>query len=85
MSRRTREQDQIPTEFHLNGAPEFPELPDEFNRFPRKAKVREDRSRLRKIMLLLAAAGLMILGILAPLHPDGKPAEAEAVPVPGRE
>ncbi|MBR4906097.1 MAG: hypothetical protein IKZ44_04510 [Clostridia bacterium] len=79
MRESVHELNRIPTEFHENGAPEQPELPDEFNRFPRPAKAKEDRSRLRKIMLLLAAAGLVILGVFAPLHPDPRPAEAETV------
>ena len=79
MRESVHELNRIPTEFHENGAPEFPELPDEFNRFPRPAKAKEDRSRLRKIMLLLAVAGLVTLGIFAPLLPENNPAEAEAV------
>ena len=35
MSRRVHELNQIPTEFHEDGAPELPLLPDEFNRFPK--------------------------------------------------
>ena len=80
MRESVHELNRIPTEFHENGAPELPELPDEFNRFPRKAKAGKNRSRLRRIMLLLAAAGLVILGVFAPLQPDHDPAEAEAAP-----
>jgi len=79
MRQSVHELNRIPTEFHENGAPELLELPDEFNRFPRPAKAKEDRSRLRKIMLILAAAGLVILGVFAPLSPENRPAEAEAV------
>ncbi len=80
MRESVHELNRIPQEFQENSAPEFPELPDEFNRFPRKAKARKDLSRLRRIMLLLAVAGLLPLGILAPLHPKNRPAEAEAAP-----
>lgn len=79
MRENVHELNRIPTEFHENGAPELPELPDEFNRFPRSAKAKEDRSRLRRIMLLLAVAGLVTLGIFASLLPENNPAEAEAV------
>ena len=79
MRESVHELNRIPTEYHEDGAPELPELPDEFNRFPRKAKAKEDRSRLRKVMLYLAVAGLVTLGVFAPLHPDNRPAEAEAV------
>ena len=80
MRESVHELNRIPREFQENGAPEFPELPDEFNRFPRRPKPQKDRSRLRKIMLLLAVAGLVTLGIFAPLLPENNQAEAEAAP-----
>ena len=81
MRESVHELNRIPTEYHEDGAPELPELPDEFNRFPRKAKAKEDRSRLRKVMLYLAVAGLVTLGILVPTA-KAAPSEAEEnVPV----
>ena len=79
MRETVHELNRIPSEFHEDGAPEIPELPDEFNRFPRPVKTKEDRSRLRKMMLMLAAAGLALIGVFAPLSPDSLPAEAEMV------
>lgn len=71
MRKSVHELNRLPTEFHEDGAPELPELPDEFNRFPRPAKAKEDRSRLRKVMLYLAAAGVVTLGALSPrVHAD---------------
>ena len=73
------ELNRIPTEFHENGAPELPELPDEFNRFPKMAKRKEDRSHLRKVMLLLAVTGLVLLGVLLPVSRIEPPASAEVI------
>ena len=71
MRKSVHELNRLPTEFHEDGAPELPELPDEFNRFPRPATAKEDRSRLRKVMLYLAAAGVVTLGALSPrVHAD---------------
>ena len=82
MRRAPHELNQIPTEFHEDGASELPELPDEFNRFPRPNKPRES-SRLRKIMLLLAAAGLTVLGVFALQPKETKDLSvAEAQPTP---
>jgi hypothetical protein len=66
MREQVHELNRIPTEFHEDGAPELPPLPDEFNRYPRRAKTEDRRSRLRRSMLLLAASGLTVLGILFP-------------------
>ncbi len=64
MREQVHELNRIPTEFHEDGAPELPPLPDEFNRYPRRTKTEDRRSRLRRIMLLLAVSGLTVLGIL---------------------
>ncbi len=80
MRKRVHELNQIPTEFHEDGAPEFPELPDEFNRFPRPSKPKEERSKLRKIMLYLAAAGVVVLGVLSPKAQPAVPIEETPSP-----
>ena len=79
MSRRVHELNQIPTEFHEDGAPELPLLPDEFNRFPKVEAPEKDRSRLRKLMLILAFLGLSILGVFS-LTPKEN-AEVEPEPI----
>lgn len=81
MRKAAHELNRIPTEFHENGAPEFPELPDEFNRFPQKTKRKEERSHLRKVMLLLAAVGLVLLGVLTlKVRPAASAEEKETPP-----
>ena len=80
MRKRVHELNRIPTEFHEDGAPELPPLPDEFNRFPNAAPKKEERSHLRKVMLYLAAAAVVLLGVIRPTLRLNPPAEAEAVP-----
>lgn len=80
MRLQPHELNQVSTEFHEDGAPELPELPDEFNRFPRRTKVREERSRLRKIMLYLAAMGLLTIGVFVPAKPTATSEAEENVP-----
>ena len=77
MRESVHELNRIPTEFHENGAPELPALPDEFNRYPapQKDKSKDRRKRFWK-MLILAVAGLMTIGVLTP----DATVEAEAVP-----
>lgn len=78
MRKAVHELNQIPTEFHEDGAPELPELPDEFNRFPRKTKAVKERSRLRRILLVLGAVGLISLNAAFPGMRTEPSAEAEA-------
>ena len=77
----TREPIDMPREFHEDGAPEYAPLPDEFNRFaPVTEETGSDASgarRLMKVMLYVAAAGLIVLGVLLP-----KRAEPSPVPDP---
>lgn len=57
----------IPPQYQEGGTPEYPPLPDEFNRNAPVVIATEDRKkRLRRVMLLLAAVGLTVLGILFP-------------------
>lgn len=56
----------VPPEFHEDGAPEYTALPDEFNRFAPIVEPTEERSRIRKVMLYLASAGLITLGFFVP-------------------
>ena len=51
MRKRLHEIMDMPTEFHEDGAPEFPVLPDEFNRNAPNAEPEEVKNRPRKIML----------------------------------
>lgn len=84
MREQVHELNRIPTEFHEDGAPELPPLPDEFNRYPRRAKTEDRRSRLRRSMLLLAASGLTVLGILFPhLQNSAADVSPERTAVPG--
>ena len=76
MRESVHELNRLPSEFHEDGAPELPELPDEFNRFPRPVKAKEDRSRLRKVMLYLAAAGLLTIAACS-LQTKGRGGTAE--------
>ncbi len=81
MRKSTHELNEISPEFSENIAPEFVPLPDEFNRFPRQNKRTKDRSRLRKILLYLAAAGIVVFGVFSP-----NAAESSAVePAPQAE
>ena len=81
MRKRVHEIMGLPPEFHEDGAPEYTPLPDEFNRFsPASAEAVDTSSRLRKMKLLLAAAGLSVLGFLSPVK--GKTAEAAQEPIP---
>ena len=68
----------IPIEFREDSAPEFPVLPDEFNRFPKQLRKEEKRSRRIMRMMLFAAAGLFTLGIFVPVSKENLPIEAEA-------
>ena len=55
-----------PYQFHEDGAPELPPLPDEYNRnAPIVEPQKKDGSQMRKMVLLLAA-GALTLGLLFP-------------------
>ena len=80
MRKRVHELNQIPTEFHENGAPELPPLPDEYNRDQKTGRPKEKKeSSIRKAMLYLAAAGLTVLGLITPVVRLNAP---EKTPVP---
>ena len=64
MTRKTHEILGAPPQFHEDGAPEYVALPDEYNRFAPIITPQKSSSRLMRIMLLLASAGLAVLGIL---------------------
>ncbi len=65
MRKRLHEIMGVPPEFHEDGPPEHPNPPDEYNRFaPIEEPAKRDRSRLMRTMLLLAASGLTVLGVL---------------------
>ena len=67
MRKRVHESLGLPPEFHEDGPPEFAPLPDEFNRGQQPMPTGDERkrkSRLRRMMLLLAVCGLAILGVV---------------------
>lgn len=81
----SHESNDAPTEFHENGAPEFPFLPDEFNRnapIPDAAEAEAKRKKhLRKLMMFLAATGAIVLGlfVLSPAPTESaEPSQANA-------
>lgn len=83
MRKRVDEINQIPPDHQNDSEKEFAALPDEFNRFAPAGGARKEDKRhvLRKVMLLLAASGLTVLGVFAPVaaQPSGDPsAEAPA-------
>ena len=75
----------VPTEFHEDGAPEYPVLPDEFNRNAPVVEPEEDKTRLRKIMLYAAATGLLSVGLLFWSAPHTKDADASGTPPPAAQ
>lgn len=82
MSKKLHEIMGVPPEYSGKDVPEFTEPPDEFNRF---AWATEEKKppRVRKIMLLLAAAGLTVVGIFFPRHIAAPlPIETEATTAP---
>lgn len=82
MRKPVHELNRIPTEYHEDGAPEFSPLPDEFNRFPKPYVKNQERSRLKKL-LILAVAGLCVLGIFLPQKKEpAPPADAPATVQP---
>lgn len=57
----------LPPEFHEDGAPEYPPLPDEYNRGHREPPAAPSKkSRMRQFLLLVFVGGLTALGLLFP-------------------
>lgn len=85
MRKRLHEIMDMPTEFHEDGAPEFPVLPDEFNRNAPNAVPDEVKNRPRKIMLYFAAMGLFSVGLLFSSSPHTKDPTASVTPPPAAQ
>ena len=75
----------VPTEFHEDGAPEYPVLPDEFNRNAPIVEPETDKHRLRKIMLYFASIGLFSVGLLFLSSPHTKNPAAPVTPPPAAQ
>ncbi|MBQ6020944.1 MAG: hypothetical protein IJL26_12295 [Clostridia bacterium] len=79
MRQSIEESNRIPPDFPYAGAKEFAPLPDEFNRGVTQKKTPEKKSKkIRKTMLYLAVAGVVTLGVIAPVvkvNPPGEPPE----------
>lgn len=75
----------VPTEFHEDGAPEYPVLPDEFNRNAPIVEPETDKHRLRKIMLYFASIGLFSVGLLFVSSPHTKNPAAPVTPPPAAQ
>ena len=75
----------VPTEFHEDGAPEYPVLPDEFNRNAPIVEPETDKHRLRKIMLYFASIGLLSVGLLFLSSPHTKDPTASVTPPPAAQ
>lgn len=81
----------IPNEFHEGSAPELPPLPDEFNRFtpPMKDDTKDRRKGLRKMLMILAAVGVILFGGVSAKQQDAEQpvseAELPAAPTPFAE
>ena len=75
----------VPTEFHEDGAPEYPVLPDEFNRNTPIVEPETDKHRLRKIMLYFASIGLLSVGLLFLSSPHTKDPTASVTPPPAAQ
>ena len=70
----------LPPEYHEDGPPEYTTPPDEYNRFAPAAPESKGRSKLMK-MLLLVAAGLSLLGFSLPglsIVPEAEPTPTPA-------
>ena len=67
----------VPPEFHEDGAPEYPDLPDEFNRNAPVVESTEVKRRKHTVLLYLAAAGLITVGFFVP-RSDRTAVEAQA-------
>lgn len=78
------EQNGLPPEFHEEFAPEDTPLPDEFNRFAPQAEAGDAQARhrhLMKMVMYLAAAGVLALGLFATAPKTG-PSGPEPTQVP---
>lgn len=83
MRKSLHELNQIPPEFGEDGAKEFAPVPDEFNRdWQPKKRTEEKPSLIRKVMLYLAASGLVTLGVITPIVRTNDAEQAAAVPTP---
>ena len=79
----------LPPEYHEDGPPEYTTPPDEYNRFaPTEPPAKAGKSRMVK-MLLLAVAGLSLLGValpglslVLPAEPEPTPAAVSPTPAP---
>lgn len=79
----------LPPEYHEDGPPEYTTPPDEYNRFaPTEPPAKAGKSRMVK-MLLLAVAGLSLLGValpglslVPPAEPEPTPAAVSPTPAP---
>ena len=86
MRNSIEELNQRPPEFSVDSAKEITPPPDEFNRTAARKKPEKKRSSLRKVMLYLASAGLVTLGVIKPVirvdPPEGEPAAVQETPSP---
>ena len=68
---------QLPADFETGSAKEFAPLPDEFNReAPPKKPLKKKPSTIRKVMLYMATAGVVTIGVITPvvkLNPPEEP------------
>ncbi len=81
MRKSIDELNQVPKEYPDDRAKESAPLPDEFNRFAPAEEPKERKpSSVRKIMLYLAATGLVTLGVITPRGRLNPPQE-EPIPV----
>ena len=85
MRKRLHEIMDVQTEFHEDGAPEYPVLPDEFNRNAPIVEPETDKHRLRKIMLYFASIGLLSVGLLFLSSPHTKDPTASVTPPPAAQ
>ncbi len=79
-----------PPEFHENGAPELPVLPDEYNRkaplYDEAAEAAKRHKQFKKLLLVLSATGALALGLAVtpalkqtPSGPDTEPTQLPVV------
>ena len=77
MRQSIEEMNQVAPDFPDSSAKEFVPLPDEFNRdTPKKKATKKKPSTIRKVMLYMATAGVVTVGVITPvvkLNPPEKP------------
>ncbi len=77
MRQSIEEMNQVAPDFPDSSAKEFAPLPDEFNRdTPKKNATKKKPSTIRKVMLYMATAGVVTVGVITPvvkLNPPEKP------------